>query len=327
MFSQRRAGAPVVATCFGGIRGQIHSSGHADAVVQHGARARDNRDAGRPRWRVGAFQPLQGDRDRRLAAIRRPVRGSAILRAAELLADAKVDVIAWNGTSASWLGFERDERLCERITEVTGIKACTSVLAFREIFERAGVRRVGLVTPYVEAVQARIVANWREAGFNCVAERHCGLQRQLLLRRMSEGRRSPAWCARWPAPVATRWRSSAPTCGRPGSSRRSRTSWMCRFSIRSQRRYGGVAARRRGARPRARVGPPVRAGAAADRRRICKRWGRALRLGDQAGRNRRRGAGPRPEPRQAVFSGAGWRQFGRRNRRECLTEMKRLSYL
>jgi hypothetical protein len=31
-----------------------------------------------------------------------------ILRAAELLADAKVDTIAWNGTSASWLGREVD---------------------------------------------------------------------------------------------------------------------------------------------------------------------------------------------------------------------------
>src|ERR1700712_171435 len=58
-----------------------------------------------------------------------------ILRAAELLAHAKVDVIAWNGTSASWLGFDRDEALCERITGATGIKACTSVLAFREIFQ------------------------------------------------------------------------------------------------------------------------------------------------------------------------------------------------
>ena len=38
-----------------------------------------------------------------------------ILRAADLLAHAKVDVIAWNGTSASWLGFDRDERLCDRI--------------------------------------------------------------------------------------------------------------------------------------------------------------------------------------------------------------------
>jgi maleate isomerase len=101
---------------------------------------------------------------------------TSILKAAELLADAKVDVIAWSGTSASWLGFERDERLCERVTAATGVKACTSVLAFREIFESVGVSRIGLVTPYLQTVQARIVANWRAAGFDCVAERHCGLQ-------------------------------------------------------------------------------------------------------------------------------------------------------
>src|SRR6202021_1741761 len=47
---------------------------------------------------------------------------SEILRAAELLAHAKVDVIPWNATSASWLGFDRDERLCERITEATGTR-------------------------------------------------------------------------------------------------------------------------------------------------------------------------------------------------------------
>jgi maleate isomerase len=98
-----------------------------------------------------------------------------ILRAAELLAHAKVDVIAWNGTSASWLGFERDERLCERLTEATDIPACTSVLAFREIFERTGVTRVGLVTPYDDAVQKKILRNWRNAGFDCAAERHAGL--------------------------------------------------------------------------------------------------------------------------------------------------------
>ncbi|MCW0000590.1 aspartate/glutamate racemase family protein [Pararhizobium sp. YC-54] len=101
---------------------------------------------------------------------------SEILRAAELLAHAKVDVIAWNGTSASWLGFERDERLCQRIMEATGIAACTSVLAFREIFRARGVENVGLVTPYLFDVQDRIISNWRASGFNCSAERHCGLQ-------------------------------------------------------------------------------------------------------------------------------------------------------
>jgi maleate isomerase len=101
---------------------------------------------------------------------------SEILRAAELLAHAKVDAIAWNGTSASWLGFDRDERLCERIRAATGIAACTSVLAFREIFERTGSRCIGLVTPYRSDVQAKIMANWQASGFRCSAERHLRLQ-------------------------------------------------------------------------------------------------------------------------------------------------------
>src|ERR1700674_2904552 len=70
---------------------------------------------------------------------------SAILRAAELLAHAKVDMIAWSGTSSGWLGFDRDHRLCERITAATGIAACTAVLALNEIIERTGARRLGLV--------------------------------------------------------------------------------------------------------------------------------------------------------------------------------------
>jgi maleate isomerase len=98
-----------------------------------------------------------------------------ILRAAELLAHAKVDVIAWNGTSASWLGFDRDERLCERITEATGIRACTTVLAYRDLFRQLATARIGLVTPYTADVQDRIMANWRSQGLNCVAERHLSL--------------------------------------------------------------------------------------------------------------------------------------------------------
>ena len=38
-----------------------------------------------------------------------------MLRAAELLADARVDSICWNGTSSGWLGFEQDRLLCEAI--------------------------------------------------------------------------------------------------------------------------------------------------------------------------------------------------------------------
>ena len=98
-----------------------------------------------------------------------------ILRAAELLAHAKVDVIAWNGTSASWLGFDRDERLCERITEATGIRACTTVLGYRDLFQRLPAARIGLVSPYTADVQSRIMTNWGSQGLNCVAERHLSL--------------------------------------------------------------------------------------------------------------------------------------------------------
>ncbi|GKQ50496.1 aspartate/glutamate racemase family protein [Bradyrhizobium sp. Ce-3] len=111
---------------------------------------------------------------------------SEILRAAELLAHAKVDVIAWNGTSASWLGFDRDESLCEQITAATGIKACTTVLAYRDLLRRIGARRIGLVTPYRTDVQDKIIANWNAAGLHCFAERHLALQDNFSFAEVSE---------------------------------------------------------------------------------------------------------------------------------------------
>lgn len=113
---------------------------------------------------------------------------SEILRAAELLAHAKVNVIGWSGTSASWLGFDADRRLCERITTATGIPACTSVLALNELFARDGVRRMALVTPYLPDVQARIIANYAAAGLECVAEQHLGIQDNFSFAEVDEAR-------------------------------------------------------------------------------------------------------------------------------------------
>jgi maleate isomerase len=100
---------------------------------------------------------------------------SKILEAARLLADARVDTICWSGTSASWLGFEKDQALCARITEATGIPATTSVLALNELLAAQGARTLGLVSPYVEDVQRRIVGNYAGIGIDCVAERHLDL--------------------------------------------------------------------------------------------------------------------------------------------------------
>lgn len=101
---------------------------------------------------------------------------SKILAAADLLADAKVDVIGWSGTSSGWLGFDADRRLVERIRERTGIPATTAVLALNELLALRGITRLALVTPYTTDVQQRIVENYRALGVEVVAERHLGIR-------------------------------------------------------------------------------------------------------------------------------------------------------
>ena len=107
------------------LHDQAGSSRHADAVLEHGARAGHQRHGRRIARGERALQPVQGDGDLAVGELDAAVRSGAILAAAGLLGDAKVDVIAWNGTSAAWLGFETDERLCEAITAATGIAATT----------------------------------------------------------------------------------------------------------------------------------------------------------------------------------------------------------
>lgn len=97
---------------------------------------------------------------------------SQILAAAELLADAHVDVIGWSGTSSGWLGFDADRRLVERIQHHTGIPATTAVLALNELLALKSIDRLGLVSPYTPDVQHRIVANYAGIGVEVVAEQH-----------------------------------------------------------------------------------------------------------------------------------------------------------
>ena len=104
-----------------------------------------------------------------------------MLSAAELLADAKVEAIAWNGTSASWLGIGRDESLCAAIVARTGIAATTSTLACLDAIRLARAQRLGLVSPYTDDVQARIGEVWGAAGVVVHAERHLGLRDNFSL--------------------------------------------------------------------------------------------------------------------------------------------------
>jgi maleate isomerase len=99
---------------------------------------------------------------------------SAIIEAAQLLADAKVDVIGWSGTSSGWLGFEADERLCEEITAATGIPATTSVLGLNRLMKRMRITDIAFLTPYTDDVQSAIIETYRGLGIDCSVEKHLG---------------------------------------------------------------------------------------------------------------------------------------------------------
>lgn len=98
-----------------------------------------------------------------------------ILAAAELLADAKPSVIAWNGTSAAWRGFDTDAALCAAIEARTGRRATSAIVSLNAALRALGVRRLGLVTPHTADVEASIVANYAAIGIEIPAARRADL--------------------------------------------------------------------------------------------------------------------------------------------------------
>lgn len=93
-----------------------------------------------------------------------------ILEAASRLAELHPRLIAWNGTSASWLGLEKDRALCAAIEAETGVKATSTVLAYDRILRAMKAKRIGLVTPYIEDIQMRIISNYATQGIEVVAD-------------------------------------------------------------------------------------------------------------------------------------------------------------
>lgn len=109
-----------------------------------------------------------------------------VLSAARLLADARVNAIGWSGTSASWLGFDHDVSLCQRIKSETGITATTSILAINEILAKYNISSFGLVTPYTSDVQHKIIDNYQNAGFNIISESHSGISENFAYAEISK---------------------------------------------------------------------------------------------------------------------------------------------
>jgi maleate isomerase len=109
-----------------------------------------------------------------------------MLAACRMLAEARVGVIAWSGTSASWLGEAWEKALCAAIVDELGIPAFTAVGAINELIGLAGATRIGLVSPYTPDVQQKIVANYAEAGIAVVGEAHAGLSENFAFAELDD---------------------------------------------------------------------------------------------------------------------------------------------
>ncbi|OJU83467.1 MAG: hypothetical protein BGO11_14865 [Solirubrobacterales bacterium 70-9] len=97
--------------------------------------------------------------------------------AANLLADAGVGMILWSGTAASWLGWQADRRVTGIIERQYGVPAATATTAINDRLARMGAKRIGLVTPYVAAIEARIENNYRAIGIDVASAERLDLTR------------------------------------------------------------------------------------------------------------------------------------------------------
>ncbi len=116
---------------------------------------------------VGNISLVDDDRDQFTPA--------TMVAAAQLLADAHLDAVLWNGTSACWNGTEADLEICTAITEATGLAASTTTLAQYEVFDRYAVRRFGLAVPYTDDVTAKAIETFGAAGYEAVSHANLGL--------------------------------------------------------------------------------------------------------------------------------------------------------
>ncbi|MDP2411924.1 MAG: aspartate/glutamate racemase family protein [Pseudolabrys sp.] len=96
---------------------------------------------------------LTGSTDAELLAMAERVEDGA-----SLLADACADLILFHCTAVSTWDADMDRALPERITAATGIPATATSRALLSAFRTLDVRRIVMVSPYIEAINVRETA-------------------------------------------------------------------------------------------------------------------------------------------------------------------------
>lgn len=109
--------------------------------------------------------PLTGSSDSELLLM-----ADGVETAASLLADARVDLIAFNCTAVSTFSTELEADIRSRIMGTAGRPTTATSQALVAALAAFEARRVVLLTPYIPAVNAREVDFLQQAGFEVLSE-------------------------------------------------------------------------------------------------------------------------------------------------------------
>jgi maleate isomerase len=105
-----------------------------------------------------------------------------VMPAARDLGTARPHAVVFGCTSAGALrGNDYDVELCERIAEVTGAETISTIASVREAIERRDGSRIGIVTPYVEALNERIKAAVEADGVEVAAIHGLGIDENFTI--------------------------------------------------------------------------------------------------------------------------------------------------
>jgi maleate isomerase len=108
------------------------------------------------------------------------------LPAARDVGTARPHVVVFGCTSAGALrGNDYDAELCRKITELTGVPTVSTIDSVRTAIGRAGARRVGIVTPYVEELNERIAASVEADGVEVVRIAGLGITENFEIARVT----------------------------------------------------------------------------------------------------------------------------------------------
>ena len=126
---------------------------------------------------VGAFVTrlrMAGKFRKPLAELKRPLS-----EAAEALSDIKPNVIVFHCTANSMESGQAHERaIVDIIEQASGCPALTTAQAITQAFDRVGIKKLVLISPYVQATNQLEVNYLSEAGYTVLHEKGLALESQ-----------------------------------------------------------------------------------------------------------------------------------------------------